>query len=513
MRVENLQLDKFILINQIQEVTNPIFLNPDRTATEDGLFSYSIFGIPGSKERKCNFGYIKLGVKVLHPFFYIILTQMDRKIKQCIEGSEYFNIKNGNLVKVDEKTDEKGFTGCVWLYKHFKEIKFENGSSDLRNTKIDLINKTNIDDIFVDKWLVIPAFYRDMDFSKVESGHIEAGEENEMYVKLINISSFIKKFTSYDNFMATLSISKLQNCLVEIYKYFIQKPAGKTGFIKRFLISKNFDFSTRSVISNSKYTYAERPEDVSVKIGEFGVPLHLLCTDYYPFVVKNIREFLSGVIPENRANMYFGHSSEYKPQKTSIQFTLENLTDDKIHAMISAYQRSWEHRWDELKLIQEDGKALPLYIFKDQINRPFTITDLLFIAVTYSIRDKYLWNTRFPIESMHSTLPTKPVILTTNEVETKDFSPLSLGKITNYPKYGCNEWRDATVLDNSKTTILGADFDGDTMSEIPVFSQEGNQVSKDLMSSKILYINIAGKPINTITNEAHFSLYMISKDV
>ena len=43
MIVDNLPIDKFIAVNQIQEVSNPIYLNADRTPTSDGIFSHEIF--------------------------------------------------------------------------------------------------------------------------------------------------------------------------------------------------------------------------------------------------------------------------------------------------------------------------------------------------------------------------------------------------------------------------------------------------------------------------------------
>ena len=178
-------------------------------------------------------------------------------------------------------------------------------------------------------------------------------------------------------------------------------------------MSKNFD-SSRGVISTSKYSTAERPKDVSVKVGEgFGIPLHMICSNFKPFIIKNVREFMNMVVPDNRAVMYFSSkSSERKVQnKIDVQFTSESLSDDKISAMISTYQKSWHNRWDPLYKVTKDGKHEPFYLFTDKLGkRPFTITDLLFIAASYSIMNKYVWNTRFPVTSMHSTLPNVPVI-------------------------------------------------------------------------------------------------------
>ena len=81
MIVDSLPIEKFITVNQLKEVSNPIYLNADRSPTDDGIFSHSIFGIPGTKDRKTLFGYIELGTHLMHPFFYVIISQMDRKNK------------------------------------------------------------------------------------------------------------------------------------------------------------------------------------------------------------------------------------------------------------------------------------------------------------------------------------------------------------------------------------------------------------------------------------------------
>jgi DNA-directed RNA polymerase beta' subunit len=515
MIVDSLAMDKFIAVNQLQEVTNPIYLNADKTPTNDGIFSYEIFGVPGTKDRKNLFGYISLGTRLMHPFFYVALTQMDRKVKQCVEGTAFFNIVNGELVKVTGE-DEQGHNGINWLYNNWGKLSWKGTGSDLRDKKISIFEKTPRDEIFVDKWLVIPAFYRDLDFSKMDMGRIQIGEENEYYERILSLSKSIQRLVQMDNFIAIMATSKMQNCLVETYTYFVQKPAGKNGYNRKYLLSKNIDYSTRGVITTSKYSTAERPENMPVKLGEFGVPLHMLCSAFKPFIIKNVREFLGGVVPENREVMYFSHKSgkDIKEQKNiSVQFTLESLSDDKISAIISTYQKSWHNRWDPLYKVTKDGKHEPFYLFTEKLGkRPFTVTDLLFISASYAIMNKHMWNTRFPVTSMHSTLPNEIVILTTNDTVTVDFSPMKLGLITNYPKYQCMEWLDATMLDNSKCGVLGADFDGDTMSDIPIFSQEANDDSRKILNSKKILVDLAGKSVNNISKEATLSLYMMTKD-
>ena len=131
----------FIKLNELEEVSNPVFLTVERTPTKDGILSYEIFGLPGTRERSEVFAYIDLGVNVLHPLLYKQLTQMDRKIKHIIESTKFFFIdKAGRLIKVEKEAPEgvEVGTGLEWFYKNFDKIKFESHDDDteLRKKKL-----------------------------------------------------------------------------------------------------------------------------------------------------------------------------------------------------------------------------------------------------------------------------------------------------------------------------------------------------------------------------------------
>ena len=59
MKIEIFNIDEFIKINNLFEITDPIYINKDKTPTENGLFSYKL-GFPGTKDRKMSLGYIDL---------------------------------------------------------------------------------------------------------------------------------------------------------------------------------------------------------------------------------------------------------------------------------------------------------------------------------------------------------------------------------------------------------------------------------------------------------------------
>lgn len=48
MKTDIMNIDKFIKVNDIKEVSNPILFDKGYYPTTDGIFSYEIFGRPGS---------------------------------------------------------------------------------------------------------------------------------------------------------------------------------------------------------------------------------------------------------------------------------------------------------------------------------------------------------------------------------------------------------------------------------------------------------------------------------
>ena len=131
-----LDIDKFVKVNSLKEVSNPVFFNGP-TPTEDGLLSNEIFGITKA-ERAGIYAYIDLGGTFIHPLVYKTLCKLNNKIESIINGTEYFIINDkGELVPSDD-----GDTGIEWFRKNFNKIKFQKNDSSSRNKRIDFIEKS-----------------------------------------------------------------------------------------------------------------------------------------------------------------------------------------------------------------------------------------------------------------------------------------------------------------------------------------------------------------------------------
>ena len=82
--LEPLDPNKFIKVNELKEITNPIFFTKNNSPTPDGLLSNEIFGIT-KDERAGTFAYIDLANEVfMHPLHYKIWGKLDSKIKDSV---------------------------------------------------------------------------------------------------------------------------------------------------------------------------------------------------------------------------------------------------------------------------------------------------------------------------------------------------------------------------------------------------------------------------------------------
>jgi len=510
MEVDIFNMDSFIEINHLQPVTDLIYLNQDQTPTVGGLFSYEIFGLPGSRERKERFAFIDLGAKIMHPFMYKQISQMDRRIVKIISGERTFIIKGGKLVE-----DDDGFTGSQWLYENIDKLKYDNTDSDLRKIKLTLLKKLKSDELFVDKWLVIPAFYRDLNFAKLGSGRISVDEINENYIKVLSASEAVKR-SGEGGFLTNASIFKLQLAINALYTLLISKPQGKEGYLKKYVIGKNLDYGARAVISTGKTSQAETYNDVEVGLSEMGIPLHMACAIFRPFVMKYIRELLADQL-KGKTRFIFNEKTEEGADLYS-----ETLSDSHMEHLISLFSKSHEDRWNEIVLQDKDKKKVKLALHKNFLGRNITICDLLFLACSKALEDKFVYTTRYPIDSYQNTNPVKPVLITTENTVTMDFNIKTddpelkgkksfLGTFHNYPDINSKHWRDSAILDNTMTEIIDGDFDGDQLSIIGLFTKEANLEAKSFHKSIKSLVKPDGSPARKISNEAILSLYMLTK--
>ena len=297
-----LDIDKFVKVNSLKEVSNPVFFNGP-TPTEDGLLSNEIFGITKA-ERAGIYAYIDLGGTFIHPLVYKTLCKLNNKIESIINGTEYFIINDkGELIPSDD-----GDTGIEWFRKNFNKIKFQKNDSSSRNKRIDFIEKSK-NQMWITKYIVIPAFYS----------------------SLIMATKALKETAGFGLTLSDVTKARVQNTLLQIFDWFgngttingQETPAnlpGKMGLIKRGVMYKTVDYSARLVMSAPDVS-GEDIDDLMVDMNHAALPLAAALCCFKPFIVFWLRRFF-----ENR----FAGKMEYPININENETVMVPLVDYQI---------------------------------------------------------------------------------------------------------------------------------------------------------------------------------------
>jgi len=272
MKIDIIDVDEFVNINDLKEVTSPVIFQRGGIPDPDGLLSTRIFGSTIS-ERRETFAYIDLGGEFFHPAVYRALYAVFRNIDRIIDGTKFYKIdKDGHLIE-----DEGGESGIEFLYNNWKKINWgekEVGSGKIRNERLDLINKTPKNLVFINKYPVLPVFYRDVKSDGAGSGG-STNELNNLYTTLIRHASSVRDKGMFD-FTFHASHMQIQRAINDIYEYFKHKIERKNGLIRKYLMGKSVINSARSVITPTVYN-AKSPSELLVNYEYSGVPIAQCC--------------------------------------------------------------------------------------------------------------------------------------------------------------------------------------------------------------------------------------------
>ena len=91
LKLEILDIEKFVKMNECKVITNPIFFASVGSPTPDGLLSNEIFGLT-KDERSGIFAYLDLKEKFIQPYFYKIWLKLDKNLRSCVYETKNFII-------------------------------------------------------------------------------------------------------------------------------------------------------------------------------------------------------------------------------------------------------------------------------------------------------------------------------------------------------------------------------------------------------------------------------------
>lgn len=518
LQVELLDPQKLIKMNDLQEVTNPMFFVRDGVPCPDGLLSNEIFGI--SKDDRANrFAYIDLQEYFLNPLIYKKWCRMDGKIRELIHGTKKFIINDSG--KLEE--NEKGKTGIKFLKDNINKIRIESTESTKRDINIRFIYE-NKDKMFIKQFIVIPAFYRDV---LSNAGYVGVGEINKMYSSLIMAVRTLKETADYGIDMSDASRGRIQEIILNIYNWLTQEPniAGKRGIIKRSVMSKTADYGSRLVMTACQLK-VETLDDLSVDLEYAAIPLPSLCDNLFPYIVFWVRRFFENEFQ----NMIYPYiTKDGKLEQIQVKDPQIEFSDERIKKEMKRFMKGFSNRFIPIKIPNEENKDIYMK-FKGRskspedntndvknsnnslYNRYLTWCDLFFMAAEEMSKDKAALITRYPMDSYFNQFPIKIHV-----ASTKRTIPMYVNN-TFYPRYPyirqedilndtSNKFIDTLNITNLRLSSIGGDYDGDQVTVKIAFTKEANEELFKHIDSKSNFINLGGKSAIEPTNESIQTLY------
>lgn len=550
LKLEPLDVEKFIKMNELKPISNPVFFSRSGVPTTDGLLSNEIFGI-SKDDRTQIFAYINLaGETFMHPLAYKTWCRLDSNIKLCAYEMETFSLdeETGKLVK-----DPEGETGIKFLKKIIKKVDFQKTNSMKREVKIDFIQKYR-DKLFTENLIVIPAGYRDVNTDT--DSRIGVGEINKLYDTIIRDTNALRESEDYGLSLNGSLRGRIQDNLVAIYDWIVfgrfngvdAQASGlsrKLGLIRRAGMKKSFDWGSRLVICTQNLR-VEDLDDLEVDLDSMGLPLAALCANFFPYLLYNIRQWFDNQF----TNMKYSQGIIMdKSKKEIIDIELEDwrltFSDERIKKEIDRFMHGSSNRFVpiEVPLSKDSEKKLKdrkAYILfkgnkitsKDAVEklqkneviniesfpletRPMTWCDIIYIALKEITKDKMTLITRFPVDSYWNQFPAKIKVLSTIKTEPMIidgifYKEYPLIRVEDMNKDTSSKFIDVALPNNVRLDSIGGDFDGDTISSKPPFSIEANEELYDVVNSKKHYISLDGMNAMNVTKEGLQSLYNLT---
>lgn len=524
--------DDKILKAHIPEVSSSIMFQKGYVPTDDGLFSEKIFGV-SPEERKRKYAYIDLKMKFFHPYIFELLDSLGKNTFGQIATGQvcgYIDPKTKELKVIKDPTDpnfNEDHTGIPWLIEHYHEYTWHETDAITRKDKLQLLSKLKDEDLFISKYLVVPIFYRDR---QEMGGKISIPEVNYTYNKLIQFSRNIDDdiFQSYNNGL----YYKIQMLMVSLRKYGQSLIAGKRGHYHQALLGKSIDYGSRDVISVPVMNDMERPEDNPIDIFHTGVPLGKCLVIGYPFISKYCMQFFEDNFKNaNSVMVYENKDGTIKRVGMSeIKDQLQIYTKNFIDKQINRYKNTFADRFEPIKIYFKDGSTSNYYYTgfgypttdenapgaSSIMKRPFTWTDLFYLAAMDTLSDKYVYVTRYPLTSFSGIFPSQCVPLST----------IKTTKVTiagrEYPNYPVVEvglakdkvstkFIDTLTMSNLFLSAIGGDYDGDQCSIKLCYTLEANKEAHDLCHSMKHFLNTQGDMIRNVGNEAYLTFYNMTR--
>lgn len=242
-----------------------------------GVFSEVIFGPKDSHERHKHYSYINLNCKVLHPALVKPLYRMNRKILEAINRENTFRYDEATKTLVADPNGE--INGLSSVIANFEKLMNKPETTKIRQDMLDMFMFYHSKGmVFIDKYIVIPAGYRDAQMDEI-SGGLRIPPINDYYSKIIKQSIQLESFAYQEGPIYDILSAKMQSLIDDLYNYIVLRISKKGGLIRQAMLGKRVDFSGRAVIGGASS---------SLKVNELGIPFRMAVKLFEPFILHDI---------------------------------------------------------------------------------------------------------------------------------------------------------------------------------------------------------------------------------
>lgn len=502
--VDMLEVERFITVNALQPITNPIYID-HKSFTRDGLLSTEIFGV-SQEDRRNRFAYIDLApYHYMNPLAATKLYAYDRTLSDALYARGTYRLtKEGALVE-----DPNGDSGPEFVYRIWGKVKVKEKTTETTKEVQKFFEKPR-ELLFITKFPVIPPFYRDINVNEISASK-SSNIINSKYASMISYTQSMAAYTDTFGHMTRLTQARVQTLMVDIYQELMVKEVkgqpSKFGMLRRSLAGKNLPYTARLVITAPNLN-RESLSQVQVKFGYATIPLAYVCSLFMPFMIHNLKEYFESE---------FLRGGKYPIADGKFTTFTESYDENAITAMITRFINSPGSRFDKVLTPPDvNGKRYTIMIDgrfnKDNttFHRPATITDILYIVAVRTVADKHVHITRYPMDNPNGQNPYRIIVATTTKTK-----PVTIGD-TVYEFYPVIEGDPLNVFmstgqfSNTMIGPMGADFDGDQVSVKACWTKEANEDAERYINSNAYVISIQGKTMRDISKDFLLTQYILT---
>lgn len=486
----------------------------------DGLFSTTIYGPVGSRERNMRFGYIDLGIELLHPLVYQHAISLNTLYKDIIHGDiqARFDDTINDFVKIDDTSLDVGDTGLHFFLRHINKVSIPSGQSDQRDFKIAMVEKYTRPEHLIKYLLVLPAGLRDY---IVKDGKPSEDEINDKYRAMLSIASNITNMNidKKDTAMYNPIIISMQKLFLDIYLHFKTILSDKSGFIQDKWSKRAIKYGTRNVITPITKLMYDMDSENKIGFNDTVVGLYQYVNGINPITKNKLsNNFINKILDPTSMQTYL-FDKEFKPvnivlkSKTLREWTTFEGLDGILYKLGQD-----DIRFDSVALdghypilVRDSGDKVEIYFPNDDIDntkglRPITYMELFYLTI-YDVKAIYpALLTRYPVTGIGSTYLTNIFVKTT--VVDREVTVTMEGvskKIYGYPLLKEKPFNSISPH-YTRLGRLGADHDGDMVSLNFLLLDDVLEERDELLNSLKYYISpdsqmtysVAIDPVNLV---------------